>query len=114
MRDLLQSLAPMDGHRNAAAAELAGKRFEYAGERRRAVRALAVGGHVVGLNFIPVAHDERLVAARAVSGAAGAVVHVAGVYVLQPLAERNRARASSSPRLASSAQRAKVSVRLAD
>src|SRR5690606_1387359 len=86
-----------DGDRDAARAEgLADRganRAEAAGEHAAAMRAAAVGAEGVAADLVPVAHDQGLAAARAVGRVALGVMHVPGVYVLEPGVERDAARA---------------------
>ena len=59
---IVTAVAPIDRDRDAPAAELAVESFERARDRCCAMRAFAVGRHVVGHDFVPVAHDQRGVA----------------------------------------------------
>ena len=82
--------AAIDGERNPPAAELAGeRRFGNCGH-------FAIGRDLVGVDLMPVAHDQRGVARRAKGGAALGVVDVAGVDVMQAGFERDLARARAS------------------
>src|ERR1700740_1640002 len=60
---------------------------------RIAMLAVTFGRECVTEDFVPVAHDDRLAAARAERRAAFAIVHVAGVDVAQSFGERDPARA---------------------
>src|SRR5688572_24773197 len=71
--DLAQS------HGHAPPPEGVTERPEAPGDRGLALRAPGLGAHAAIGDLVPVAHDERRLAARAVGGAALAVVHVAGV-----------------------------------
>ena len=64
-------------------------RAEAAGDGGRAMRAVAFRGQVVAADVVPVADDQRRVAARAEGGAALAVMHVAGENVVQAGIERD-------------------------
>src|SRR6185503_8390500 len=59
---------------------------------RPAAAAGACVGDVVAADVVPVAHDQRFAARRAIGRASALVVHVAGVDVVEPCAQRNRAR----------------------
>src|SRR5574343_1291461 len=57
---------------------------EAAGDGGLAMRATAFGCQVIAADIVPVADDQRRLAARAEGGAALAVMDVAGEYVVQP------------------------------
>jgi hypothetical protein len=78
------SSAQRDADRDAPVAEPALESAKAAGHRRRAVRAAAVVSELVVHDAMPVAFDQRRMTRRAEGGAAFAVVHVAGVHVLEP------------------------------
>ena len=62
---------------------------EAAGDGGRAVRAVAFRGQVVAADVVPVADDQRRVAARAEGGAALAVMDVAGEDVMKAGVQRD-------------------------
>src|SRR5438270_9905360 len=70
-------------HGDAARAERLLELAEAPIDRRAAELAGAVRAHAVGIDAVPVALDQRLVARRAVGRTARAVVHVAGVDVVE-------------------------------
>src|SRR5215469_9357973 len=59
-----------------------------------AMRAASVGSQSVAQYLVPVAHNQRLTAARTEGGAAVRVMHVAGVDVVQAFAQSDVARTS--------------------
>ena len=79
----------MDADGNAAPAKLTLERIEASGNRVRAVRATPVASHMMLLDAVPVAHDERLMACRTIGRAPYAVVHVPGVDVMESFTERD-------------------------
>jgi hypothetical protein len=84
--------AQRDADRDAPVAEPAVESAKAPGHRRRAVRAAAVVGELMAHDAMPVALDQHRMTRWAERGAAFAVVHVAGVHVLQPFLVGNTAR----------------------
>src|SRR5262245_66512105 len=79
--------------RDAPRAEGLAELLEAAGNSRAAKLAAAVIGEVICADVVPVARDYRLLAFRAVGRAAGFIVHVAGIDVVEAGELRNLPRA---------------------
>src|SRR5690606_22512667 len=93
---LLVSAANMQ--RNPLASEAAGSGIEVAGNRRLAAGTAALRIQSVALDAIPVAFDQRGLAAGTERRIALAVVHIAGVDVVQACAQGDVARANQRRR----------------
>jgi hypothetical protein len=88
--------AQRDADRDAPVAKPAVEAPEAARDRSRAMRAAAVISELMAQDAMPVAFDQRRVTRRAERRAAFAVVHVAGVHVLQPFLLSDAARTGES------------------
>jgi len=80
-------------HRDSPGAEGLAEMPETPGDRGAAVSASSRIGERVAQYLVPIALDHGLATARAISGAAATVMHIARVDVMQPGIERDAARA---------------------
>src|SRR5215471_18167833 len=80
-------------YRDASRPEGLGEFLEATRDARAAEIAGTARRHVIAADVVPITHHEGLLAARTIGRAAGFVMHVAGVDVVQARVERNFSRA---------------------
>src|SRR5262245_64330614 len=71
---------------------VAGRTGEEARHSQAAAQTSALGAKLPPAKLIPVALDQQFAARRAIRARANRVVHVAGIDIVEPVAECDRAR----------------------